>query len=187
MKAIYFVAGLGILAGIYLWIVPPVKDYFADRRKADIEREQAIAEAETTLALERAKARLENICNADSVDFTTNTKSETDGGTRPNTTVTATITAKDGHFIYEPSIIMNRNGTREHKWTRSNTTPLPQVVGTSFENTILASASQSVRCEHYNPFATSSCTATSTISGKQLAIECIDFLIDKEREKITGN
>lgn len=187
MKSIYFAAATGVFIGIYLWVIPPVKDYFADRRKADIEREQVVAEAATKLALEHAKSRLENICNADSVDFTTDTKSDTDGGTRPNTTVTATITASDGYFIYEPSIVMNNRGTREHEWTRSNTRPLPQVVGTSFENTMLASASQSVRCEHYNTFGTSSCTATSTISGKQLAIECIDFLIDKERAQIAGD
>lgn len=176
---------IGVL--FYVFVVPPVKDFFSDRRQADLDRSIAEAEKEAELARKKAEADLKTLCTASNVEVLSDTKSDTDGGTKAHANVTATITAKAGNFILASTIAKNHTGSREFRWEEYRTTPHKLAKTSGQKATFLQSASLEVQCNKHNTFGTSSCTSTATISGKMFHNDCIKYILDKDSAAMVGN
>lgn len=179
---------LGIISVLfYVFVVPPVKDFFSERRQADLDRSIAEAEKEGKLARKKAEADLKTLCTASNVTVLSDTQSDTDGGTKAHANVTARITAKNGSFILASTITRNHTGSREFRWEEYRTTPHKLAKTSGQKATFLQSASLEVQCNKHNTFGTSSCTSTATISGKEFHNDCIKYILDRDAAAMTGN
>ena len=159
------VALLGTVATVVTWYL-------------DKQAEQQAEEAE--------QAEIAKACDATLVELVIDEESRTDGGTKPHESVTAEIIAPGDKFIYGPSVIESRTGTRYFHRDSSKREPHYSVADTDFSDLFLQSASYTVRCKHENIFGTSTCTATARLSAKLLPEGCIPFLIDKESEALAS-
>lgn len=176
-----------VIATIYLWGVPAWYEYSHQREMQRLNQIDEQAKKQLEISMKEQQAKLGALCNADNVNYKTNTSTRTDGGTKPNTHATATITADKDMFIYGPSIKLASTGSRhESGLPRLLKSPYNENIKNSeFKNSILQEASLTVWCSHSNIFGTSSCTATATISAKLLSTSCIKYIAEKELDKIT--
>ena len=165
------IAIAGVVVAL-LGTVIPVVMWYLDKQEKQAEKEEL--------------AELAEACDATLVDLVIDEESRTDGGTKPNVSVTAEIIAPGDKFIYGPSLTESRTGTRHFDKDDSEREPHYSVADTDFSDLFLQSASYTVRCEHENIFGTSTCTATARLSAKLLPERCIPFLINKESEALTS-
>lgn len=178
---------LGTLAFSYFVVTPKVAEYFHLREIAKLERVSEQADIKVQIALKEAAAQHDAYCSADAVKPVRAVRSKTDGGTKPNAAVTATIVADDGYFIYGPSITRSRTGTRSYKKQRYTTEAHEVSKGTAFSGTILAKASYRVWAGRRSTFGTSSVTATSNLSGVQIDENCLEYIFDKEKRALLAS
>lgn len=108
--------------------------------------------------------------------------SDTDGGTKPNARVTATVVATSGYFILSDSIETSSNGTRRGSGSTTSVEPHPEITGV-LEPIAAISASFTQSCKHRNIFGTSSCTAAASITARQYPLDCLPELILSEINK----
>lgn len=106
-------------------------------------------------------------------------QSDTDGGTKANAQVTAVIQADANSFIWAPSVVEDRSGSRSPtapqpvKYTPHSSTKNHEIL----RGLVLSKATYTVGCYDRDALGNASCTATASISGTQYPMDCMDQLI----------
>lgn len=157
--------------------------WWEQRRQNEIVKEAIVGNKniEELLILRKTEDNILGIsCSAIDVKIKSNTKSDTDGGTKFHANVTATILADEGMFIWEKSLVSSSGGSRELKKEELRRLTFEHMKNNPLRFSVLRGASFSTWCEGKNITGTSSCTATANISGQQYPMACAKELLEAE-------
>lgn len=96
----------------------------------------------------------------------TDSRSKTDGGSKPHATVEVTLTAPKGYFIFLPSVDASSAGSRKVKSAKLTHTKHKKLAGLVAQTVAAKTVTYTVYSKgSHNPFATSSVTATGAMTA----------------------